>query len=74
MIDALNRREKYRQMIHHHGLAEAFGVSQETLENMTMREISERAFELGGSLDFKVDSGAGVGLTLSARNTKETDE
>ena len=46
----LDKREEYRLMIYNHGLAEALGVSQDQLENMSIREFSARAYELGGAL------------------------
>lgn len=53
-------------MIYHKGLAEALGITQTQLEDMTMREMVEKAYQLGGTLDIKVGEGEGAGLTLSS--------
>ena len=50
---------------YHHGLAEALMVTQARLEEMTMRELAERAFAMGGELLVGED-GEGPGLTLRA--------
>ena len=52
-------------MFYHRGLAEALGVEQEQLEVMTLRELAERAFDLGGELTFHAEGGAGPGLTFT---------
>ena len=50
---------------YHRGLAEALMVTPERLEDMTMRQLAERAFEMGGELTVG-DGGVGPGLTLRA--------
>lgn len=57
--------------IYHRGMAEVFGVSLSEMENMTLREMAERAFGLGGYIEVIPDSGVGVGLTLSARESTD---
>ena len=60
-------------MFYHRGLAEAFGVTQEQLEEMTMREMAERAFDLGGELTFSAEGGEGPGLTFSSESMEAGD-
>lgn len=57
---------KDEQTIYHDGLAEAFGVSHEEMENMSLREMAERAYEMGGELRLETEGGIGPGLTLRA--------
>jgi hypothetical protein len=57
--------------IYHKGLAEAFGITHAEMENMSVREMAERAFDLGGELKFAM-GGAGPGLTLSASSVEVT--
>lgn len=54
-----------RAVFYHRGLADALQVHETVLENMTMREMAERAFEMGGELTIN-DGGVGPGLTLRA--------
>ena len=54
-----------KAVFYHRGLAEALQVHETVLENMTMRELAERAFEIGGELTVG-DGGQGPGLTLRA--------
>ena len=49
----------------HRGLAEALMVTTDRLERMTVRELAERAYELGGEL-IVGEGGVGPGLTLRA--------
>ncbi len=60
-------------MIYHQGLAEALHVTETILEDMTMREMVERAYALGGTLTVGVDEGAGPGLTLRAKPTQHKE-
>jgi len=52
-------------VFYHRGLAEALMVSPDRLERMTVRELAERAYELGGDLVVG-EGGEGPGLTLRA--------
>lgn len=52
-------------MIYHNGAAEMLGVSQEQLENMSLRELCYRAYDLGIEPIFKTEGGVGPGLTLT---------
>ena len=54
-----------KAVFYHRGLAEALQVHETVLENMTMRELAERAFEMGGELTVG-EGGNGPGLTLRA--------
>lgn len=55
-------------MFYHRGLAEAFGVTQEQLEEMTLREVATRAYDLGDELIFREEGGAGPGLTFTSES------
>ncbi len=59
-------------MIYHQGLAEALHVTEAQLEDMTMREMVERAHAIGGTLTVGTDGGAGPGLTLRAKSEQQS--
>ncbi len=59
-------------MIYHQGLAEALNVTEAQLEDMTMREMVERAHALGGTLTVGTDEGVGPGLTLRAKPEQQS--
>lgn len=60
-------------MFYHRGLAEAFGVTEQKLEEMTLSEIAKRAFDLGGELTFHTDGGEGPGLTFTSESREGWD-
>ncbi|NDV50596.1 hypothetical protein [Salipiger sp. PrR003] len=53
-------------LFHHRGAAEALGVTTDELENMSMRELSDRCYDLGLEPVFRIGGGVDVGLTMRA--------
>jgi hypothetical protein len=59
---------KAEQIVYHDGLAEALGISQENLENMPVRALSNLAERKG----FKIMIGrGGLGPGITARDDKQ---
>lgn len=57
-------------MIFHRGMAEALNVSHDRLENMSLRELAECAYDAGYIIEVNETGGVGRGLTLRAESDK----